>query len=36
MHLNVNIPYISRVLAVEHFFICSPRHAAATSGPGRS
>jgi SAM-dependent methyltransferase len=29
MHLNVNIPYISRVLAVEHFFICSPRPTAA-------
>ena len=29
MHLNVSIPYISRILAVENFFICSPRHAAA-------
>jgi len=29
MHLNVSIPYISRALAVENFFICSPRHAVA-------
>jgi SAM-dependent methyltransferase len=25
MHINVNIPFISRALAVEYFFICSPR-----------
>ena len=24
MHLNINIPFISPVLAVEYFFICSP------------
>lgn len=25
MHINLNIPYISRLLAVEYFFICSAR-----------
>jgi SAM-dependent methyltransferase len=25
MHLNVNIPLVSRALAVDYFFICSPR-----------
>jgi SAM-dependent methyltransferase len=25
MHINANVPFISRVLAVEYFFICSPR-----------
>ncbi len=25
MHMHINIPFISRVLAVEYFFICSPR-----------
>jgi SAM-dependent methyltransferase len=25
MHINVNVPFISRALAVEYFFICSPR-----------
>ncbi len=25
MHINMNVPFISRVLAVEYFFICSPR-----------
>jgi SAM-dependent methyltransferase len=25
MHININIPVISRALAVEYFFICSPR-----------
>ena len=25
MHTNINIPFISRMLAVEYFFICSPR-----------
>jgi cyclopropane fatty-acyl-phospholipid synthase-like methyltransferase len=25
MHINVNIPFVSRRFAVEHFFICSPR-----------
>ena len=25
MHLNLNIPFISPLLAVEYFFICSPR-----------
>lgn len=25
MHLNMNIPFITQVLAVEYFFICSPR-----------
>ena len=25
MHMNVNIPFISQVLAVEYFFVCSPR-----------
>ena len=28
MHINVNIPVISPVLAVEYFFICSPRRPA--------
>ena len=28
MHINVNIPILSRMLAVEYFFICSPRLAA--------
>jgi cyclopropane fatty-acyl-phospholipid synthase-like methyltransferase len=27
MHLNANIPLISRALAVDYFFICSPRSA---------
>jgi SAM-dependent methyltransferase len=27
MHINVNVPVISRVLAVEYFFICSERAA---------
>ena len=27
MHINANIPFISPVLAVEYFFICSPRKA---------
>jgi SAM-dependent methyltransferase len=27
MHINVNIPVISRMLAVEYFFICSPKHS---------
>ena len=27
MHINVNIPVISRALAVEYFFICSPRYS---------
>ena len=27
MHVNANIPFISPVLAVEYFFICSPRKA---------
>jgi SAM-dependent methyltransferase len=26
MHLNINIPLVSPALAVEYFFICSPRH----------
>lgn len=34
MHVNVNIPLISPVLAVEYFFICSSR--AAAPGPGAS
>ena len=25
MHVNVNVPFISRILAVEYFYICSPR-----------
>ena len=25
MHINVNIPVISRILGVEYFFVCSPR-----------
>ncbi len=25
MHINANVPFISRALAVEYFFICSPR-----------
>jgi len=25
MHMNLNIPFISQVLAVEYFFVCSPR-----------
>ena len=25
MHINLNIPVVSRMLAVEYFFICSPR-----------
>jgi SAM-dependent methyltransferase len=25
MHINVNVPFISRALAVEYFFVCSPR-----------
>jgi cyclopropane fatty-acyl-phospholipid synthase-like methyltransferase len=25
MHINIDIPFISRALAVEYFFICSPR-----------
>jgi len=29
MHINVNIPFISRRFAVEYFFVCSPR------GPAR-
>ena len=29
MHVNVNIPYISRVLAVEYFFICAAHEAEA-------
>lgn len=27
MHLNVNVPFVSPLLAVEYFFICSPRGA---------
>jgi SAM-dependent methyltransferase len=27
MHVNANIPFISPVLAVEYFFVCSPRKA---------
>jgi SAM-dependent methyltransferase len=27
MHVNVSIPVISRLLAIEYFFICSPRGA---------
>ena len=27
MHMNVNIPFISQVLAVEYFFICSSRNS---------
>jgi hypothetical protein len=27
MHINMNVPFISRVLAVEYFFICSSRVA---------
>jgi SAM-dependent methyltransferase len=27
MHININIPIMSRFLAVEYFFICSPRGA---------
>ena len=27
MHINVNIPFISRILAVEYFFICSSRYS---------
>lgn len=27
MHVNANIPFISPVLAVEYFFICTPRRA---------
>ena len=27
MHFNANVPFISRALAVEYFFICSPRLA---------
>ena len=26
MHININVPFISRVLAVEYFFICSARN----------
>jgi SAM-dependent methyltransferase len=26
MHLNMHIPFVSRKLAVQYFFICSPRH----------
>ncbi len=26
MHLNVNVPFVSRILAVEYFFICSARN----------
>jgi cyclopropane fatty-acyl-phospholipid synthase-like methyltransferase len=25
MHLNLNVPVVSRKLAVEHFYLCSPR-----------
>jgi len=25
MHINVNVPLVSQVLAVEYFFVCSPR-----------
>lgn len=25
MHINVNVPFISRALAVEYFFVCSPQ-----------
>jgi SAM-dependent methyltransferase len=25
MHINANVPFISRALAVEYFFVCSPR-----------
>jgi SAM-dependent methyltransferase len=27
MHLNANIPFVSRALAVDYFFICSPRRS---------
>jgi hypothetical protein len=30
MHINVHIPFISRMLAVEYFFICSQRYAPET------
>ena len=33
MHINVNIPVISRALGVEYFFLCSPRGAGSPS-PG--
>ena len=26
MHININVPFISRILAVEYFFICSARN----------
>jgi SAM-dependent methyltransferase len=25
MHINANVPFVSRALAVEYFFVCSPR-----------
>jgi hypothetical protein len=25
MHINANVPFISRALAVEYFFVCSPQ-----------
>ena len=41
MHIGINVPFISRVLAVEYFFICSARVTkldrsafAGSSGPG--
>ena len=30
MHININVPFVSRSLAVEYFFICSPRSAKRT------
>jgi len=32
MHMNLNIPFITRMLAVEYFFVCSPRFRACSSG----
>jgi cyclopropane fatty-acyl-phospholipid synthase-like methyltransferase len=31
-HLNLNIPVISPILAVDYFYICSPRHPARSPG----
>jgi SAM-dependent methyltransferase len=31
MNMNFNIPVLSSMLAVEYFFICSPRHKAVTA-----
>ena len=35
MHTNINIPFISRVLAVEYFFICSKSSSPRRFSPGR-